>query len=204
MAVMRGKPMNKGLLIVVSGPSGVGKGTICNALRVQDKELVYSVSATTRPMREGEAEGVNYFFLSKEDFLAKIEAGAFLEWAEVYGNYYGTPKWIIDTQLAAGNNVLLEIDMQGAVQVKKAYPESVLVFILPPSEAELAKRLSGRGTDSAEVIAKRLACWQAEKAMLKYYDYAVINDDSTLAVKKVSSIIAAEACSVKRIEEEKE
>ena len=191
--------MNKGLLVVVSGPSGVGKGTICNALRAKYTELVYSVSATTRPMREGEVEGVNYFFLSKEDFLAKIEAGAFLEWAEVYGNFYGTPKWIIDTQLAAGNHVLLEIDMQGAVQVKKAYPESVLVFILPPSEEELAKRLSGRGTDSAEVIAKRLACWQQEKEMLKYYDYAVVNDTVSQAVERVSHIITAEECSVKRM-----
>ena len=196
--------MDKGLLVVVSGPSGVGKGTICNALRARYKELVYSVSATTRPMREGEVEGVNYFFLSKEDFLAKIEAGSFLEWAEVYGNFYGTPKWIIDGQLQAGNNVLLEIDMQGAVQVKKAYPESVLVFILPPSEEELAKRLSGRGTDSADVIAKRLACWQQEKAMLKHYDYAVVNDAIELAVEKVSRIITAEECSVKRMACEKE
>lgn len=196
--------MSKGLLVVVSGPSGVGKGTICNALRAKDRELVYSVSATTRPMREGEVEGINYFFLSKEDFLAKIEAGAFLEWAEVYGNFYGTPKWIIDAQLSAGKNVLLEIDMQGAVQVKKAYPESVLIFILPPSEEELAKRLSGRGTDSAEVVAGRLACWQQEKEMLKYYDYAVVNDTVESALKKVSHIIAAEACSVKRMEQEKE
>ncbi|MCI8336736.1 MAG: guanylate kinase [Peptococcaceae bacterium] len=191
--------MDKGLLVVVSGPSGVGKGTICNALREKYPELVYSVSATTRPMREGEVEGVNYFFLSKEDFLAKIEAGAFLEWAEVYGNFYGTPKWIIDAQLAAGNHVLLEIDMQGAVQVKKAYPESVLVFILPPSEEELAKRLSGRGTDSADVIAKRLACWQQEKEMLKHYDYAVVNDTVSQAVERVSHIITAEECSVERM-----
>lgn len=192
--------MNKGLLVVVSGPSGVGKGTICNALRSQYEDLVYSVSATTRLMREGEVEGVNYFFLSKEDFQEKIAAGAFLEWAEVYGNFYGTPKWVIDAELTAGNNVLLEIDMQGALQVKKAYPESVLVFILPPSEEELAKRLSGRGTDSAEVIAKRLACWQQEKAMLKHYDYAVVNDTVAQAVEKISRIITAEECSVKRME----
>ncbi len=192
--------MNKGLLVVVSGPSGVGKGTICNALRSQYEDLVYSVSATTRLMREGEVEGVNYFFLSKEDFQEKIADGAFLEWAEVYGNFYGTPKWVIDAELTAGNNVLLEIDMQGALQVKKAYPESVLVFILPPSEEELAKRLSGRGTDSAEVIAKRLACWQQEKAMLKHYDYAVVNDTVAQAVEKISRIITAEECSVKRME----
>lgn len=193
--------MRKGLLVVVSGPSGVGKGTICNALRAQYEELVYSVSATTRPMREGEVEGINYFFLSKEDFLTKIETGAFLEWAEVYGNFYGTPKWIIDAELAVGNNVLLEIDMQGAVQVKKAYPESVLIFILPPSEEELAKRLSGRGTDSADVIAKRLSCWQQEKEMLKHYDYAVVNDTVVQAVEKISHIITAEECSVKRMED---
>ena len=192
--------MNKGLLVVVSGPSGVGKGTICNALRSQYEDLVYSVSATTRLMREGEVEGVNYFFLSKEDFQEKIAAGAFLEWAEVYGNFYGTPKWVIDAELTAGNNVLLEIDMQGALQVKKAYPESVLVFILPPSEEELAKRLSGRGTDSAEVIAKRLACWQQEKAMLKHYDYAVVNDTVAQAVEKISRSLTGEECSVKRME----
>ena len=191
--------MNKGLLVVVSGPSGVGKGTICNALRAEYPELIYSVSATTRPMREGEVEGINYFFLSKEAFQEKIAAGAFLEWAEVYGNFYGTPKWVIDAQLAAGGHVLLEIDMQGAIQVKKAYPESVLIFILPPSEEELAKRLSGRGTDSAEVIAKRLACWQQEKEMLKYYDYAVVNDTVSQAVERVSHIITAEECSVKRM-----
>lgn len=192
--------MGVGLLIVVSGPSGVGKGTICNRLRENCKDLIYSVSATTRPKREGEVDGINYFFLTKEDFLAKIQTGDFLEWAEVYGNYYGTPKWHIDSQLQAGHNVLLEIDMQGALQVKKAYPASVLVFVLPPSEEELAKRLSGRGTDSAEVIAKRLACWQQEKQMLAHYDYAVVNDQLEQAVAKVEHIIAAEACSVKRLD----
>lgn len=193
--------MGIGLLIVVSGPSGVGKGTICNALRTEDTDLIYSVSATTRGMREGEVDGVNYFFLSKEEFEDKIKAGAFLEWAEVYGNYYGTPKWHIDQQLQEGKNVLLEIDMQGALQVKKAYPASILIFILPPSEEELAKRLSGRGTDSAEVIAKRLSCWQQEKEMLKHYDYAVMNDTVECAVTKIKHIVAAESCSVKRMKD---
>ena len=190
-----------GLLIVVSGPSGVGKGTICNALRKEDADLIYSVSATTREKREGEVEGINYFFLSKQDFLDKIEAGAFLEWAEVYGNFYGTPKWHIDQQLQDGKNVLLEIDMQGALQVKEAYPNSILIFVLPPSAEELAKRLSGRGTDSAEVIMKRLACWEQEKQMLARYDYAVMNDTVSEAVAKIKHIMAAESCSVKRIKD---
>ena len=192
--------MSIGLLIVVSGPSGVGKGTICTALRKEDEELIYSVSATTRNKRDGEIDGVNYFFLSKEEFLEKIRAGAFLEWAEVYGNYYGTPKWHIDNQLASGKNVLLEIDMQGALQVKKAYPASVLIFILPPSEEVLAERLTGRGTDAPEVIEKRLACWAQEKQMLPQYDYAVVNDTVENAVTKVKHIISAESCSVKRME----
>ena len=137
--------MRKGFLIVVSGPSGAGKGTVCSAFLKEHEDVAYSVSATTREPRAGEQEGVNYYFLSRGEFESMIENGELLEWAEVYGNYYGTPLKKIEEKLSKGQDILLEIDTQGALNVQKKFPDGVYVFILPPSIEELAKRLRGRG-----------------------------------------------------------
>jgi guanylate kinase len=147
--------MNKGRLFVISGPSGTGKGTICKEL-IKDDKIRLSVSMTTRNPREGEVHGVSYYFAIKEEFLQKIEAGGFLEYAEVFGNYYGTPKMEVLELLDEGIDVLLEIDVQGALQIKDVYPEAVLVFILPPSMEALRARLTGRGTETQEVVERRL------------------------------------------------
>ena len=190
--------MAQGLLLVISGPSGVGKGTICKALRERNHEIVYSISATTRLPRPGEVDGVSYYFLSPQEFLEALEKGDFLEWAQVYGNYYGTPAWFVEEQLAEGRNVILEIDMQGAMKVKQTYPHGVFIFVLPPSQEELARRLIGRCTDAKDVIAKRLAAWKEEMKTIDNYDYAVVNDEVELAVKKIEAIIEAERCRVAR------
>ena len=147
--------MNKGRLFVISGPSGTGKGTICKEL-IKDDKIRLSVSMTTRNPREGEVHGVSYYFAIKEEFLQIIEAGGFLEYAEVFGNYYGTPKMEVLELLENGIDVLLEIDVQGALQIKEVYPEAVLVFILPPSMEELRARLTGRGTETQDVVERRL------------------------------------------------
>ena len=153
-------PVDKhaGKLFILSGPSGAGKGTICKELLAQTSrdDVQLSVSMTTRNPRNGETEGASYYFVSKEEFLRKIEAGGLLEHAEVYGNYYGTPKQPVIEKLAAGIDVILEIDMQGALKVKENYPDGVFIFILPPSMSELRKRLTGRGTETAEAIEMRL------------------------------------------------
>ena len=153
-------PVDKhaGKLFILSGPSGAGKGTICKELLAQTSrdDVQLSVSMTTRNPRNGETEGASYYFVSKEEFLRKIEAGGLLEHAEVYGNYYGTPKQPVIEKLAAGIDVILEIDMQGALKVKENYPDGVFIFILPPSMSELRKRLTGRGTETSEAIEMRL------------------------------------------------
>lgn len=182
----------KGVLLVISGPSGAGKGTICSAVLANHESMAYSVSATTRAPREGEVNGKSYFFLTKEDFSKKIAAGGFLEYADVFGNFYGTPKDYVLEQLAQGRDVVLEIDVQGALQVKKALPESVLIFILPPSLEELGRRLRGRGTDTEEVIVKRLGCAEQEMSQAEKYDYIVMNDLVADAVARTESIVAAE------------
>ena len=182
--------MNKGRLFVISGPSGTGKGTICKEL-VKDDKIRLSVSMTTRNPREGEVHGVSYFFATKEEFLQKIDAGGFLEYAEVFGNYYGTPKKEVQELLDTGIDVLLEIDVQGALQIKQVYPEAVLVFILPPSMEELRKRLSGRGTETPEVVERRLGEAANEISFVLQYDYAVINDDLDEAVDNVKTVIKA-------------
>ncbi len=182
--------MNKGRLFVISGPSGTGKGTICKEL-IKDDKIRLSVSMTTRNPREGEVHGVSYYFATKEEFLQKIDAGGFLEYAEVFGNYYGTPKMEVLELLDEGIDVLLEIDVQGALQIKEVYPEAVLVFILPPSMEELRARLTGRGTETQDVVERRLGEAAKEISYVKQYDYAVINDDLEEAIENVKMVIRA-------------
>ena len=184
--------MDKGLLVVISGPSGAGKGTICKMLKEQMKDLKVSVSATTRKPREGEVGGENYFFINNDEFIKKIHDDEFLEYAKVYGNYYGTPKREVFKQLKAGNDIILEIDIQGALQVKKNYPKGVFIFLLPPSLRELQNRIEGRGTDSKEVILKRMECAYDELDYVFEYDYVVLNDEVEAAVNKIKCIIEAE------------
>jgi guanylate kinase len=177
------------LLIVVSGPSGSGKGTLCQMLREDLPELSYSVSLTSRPLRGNEQNGVEYYFVSKEEFLRLIDAGEFLEWAEVYGNYYGTLRSTVEVSLHEGKDVLLEVDVQGAQSVKKAFPEAVLIFIMPPSLDELNKRICGRGTDTPEAIDLRLRCAPDELQAAKKYDYIIYNDVKEDAYAELLNII---------------
>ncbi|MCI5747239.1 guanylate kinase [Eubacterium pyruvativorans] len=183
-----------GKLFVISGPSGAGKGTIVNAVMDQadPSGTALSISMTTREPRPGEEDGVNYFFVTKEEFRRQIEAGGFLEYAEVYDHYYGTPKSKVMEKLNQGKDVILEIDIQGALNVKKAFPEGVLIFILPPSMEVLRSRLTGRGTDAPEVIERRLSKTRGELAFIDRYDYGVVNDDLEEAVETVQAIMRAE------------
>ena len=183
--------MKKGLLVVVSGPSGAGKGTICQAL-LERTALAYSVSATTRKPRAGEVEGESYYFLSVEAFEEMIEKDELLEWAKVYDNYYGTPLKKVEKKLAAGEDILLEIDTQGAMKVREKFPEGVYIFILPPSLAELERRIRGRDTETEDVLQKRLAAAIDEIEAGKCYKYVVTNDEVDGAVDSVCAILAAE------------
>lgn len=188
----------QGILIVLSGPSGTGKGTICRELLAMYPNLNYSISATTRAPRNGEIHGVNYLFIAKEKFQSMIENDELLEWAEVYGNYYGTPRRYVMEMLHSGKDVVLEIDIQGAMQVKEKFPEGVFIYIVPPSIDELADRIYKRGTDSTEVIQKRLSSVSIELASAYHYHYVVVNDNLQEAVTKVEAIIAAEKCRISR------
>lgn len=183
--------MRKGLLVVVSGPSGAGKGTICQAL-LERTTLAYSVSATTRKPRAGEVDGESYYFLSVEAFEEMIEKDELLEWAKVYDNYYGTPLKKVEEKLAAGEDILLEIDTQGAMKVREKFPEGVYIFILPPSLAELERRIRGRDTETEDVLQKRLAAAIDEIEAGKCYKYVVTNDEVDGAVDAVCAILAAE------------
>ena len=183
--------MRKGLLVVVSGPSGAGKGTICQAL-LEKTTLAYSVSATTRKPRAGEVDGESYYFLSVEAFEKMIEKDELLEWAKVYDNYYGTPLKKVEEKLAAGEDILLEIDTQGAMKVREKFPEGVYIFILPPSLAELERRIRGRDTETEDVLQKRLAAAIDEIEAGKCYKYVVTNDEVDGAVDSVCAILAAE------------
>ena len=185
---------DRGLLIVLSGPSGAGKGTICSNLRAEMPNLVYSVSMTTREPRVGEVEGKNYFFRSKDEFESLLAEDSFLEYAKVYDNYYGTPKQHVMDLLDDGKSVLLEIDIQGAMQVKERFSDAVFIYIVPPSLTELSARLHNRGTDAKEVIDKRLSLACSELALAHRYDYIVVNDDLQEASLKVASILRAEEC----------
>ena len=181
----------QGLLIVVSGPSGTGKGTVCKALLAAHPEIAYSVSATTRSPREGEQNGVNYYFTEKAAFEKMIANGELLEWAEVYGNYYGTPLKKIQEKL-------LEIDTQGAMKVKKQFPEGLYIYLVPPSLPELEKRIRGRGTETEESIARRLGAAATELEIGKHYSYVVVNDDVDRAVEHIAAILTAEHCRIER------
>jgi len=182
----------EGLLIVISAPSGAGKTTLTKLLLNEIPSLEFSVSFTTRPPREGEANGRDYWFVSREEFERRIREGDFLEWAEVHGNLYGTSKSQVLKALGEGRDVLLDIDTQGAIEVKKKFPEAVLIFILPPSLGELERRLRKRGTDEEEVIRRRLEFAREEIKKAPLYDYIVLNEEIEEALRRLVGIILAE------------
>jgi len=175
---------DKGILIVISGPSGSGKGTICKALLDQNKEIKLSISATTR----------NYFFRDKSEFERMIEKNDLLEWAEFCGNYYGTPKAYVEEQLLLGNDVILEIEVQGALEVKQKFDQGVFIFVIPPNMTELKERLIKRGTESTEVIEKRLNRALEELELASHYDYIIVNEVIDESVDQILSVIKAEKC----------
>lgn len=188
----------EGILVVLSGPSGTGKGTVCKELLRHCPSLHYSISATTRQPRLGEVNGVNYYFTEQEQFLEMAGQNQLLEWAEVYGNYYGTPRKYVEEQLISGNDVVLEIDTQGALQVKERFSKGVLVFLLPPSLQELSDRIWKRGTETPDTITRRLNAATAEFEQICNYEYVVVNDDVNVAVEKIKAIILAEKCRISR------
>lgn len=183
----------RGLLIVLSGPSGVGKGTVRQAIFSQeDTKFEYSISVTTRKPREGERNGVDYFFKTREEFEHMIENKKLLEWAEYVGNYYGTPVDYVEQTLSEGKDVFLEIEVQGALQVREAFPEGLFIFLAPPSLSELQNRIITRGTESEELIQNRMAAAKEEIEMMDAYDYVVENDDVELACERIKAIVLAE------------
>ena len=190
----------RGLLIVFSGPSGVGKGTVRQEIfSTPDHKFEYSVSMTTRQKRPGEVDSVDYFFRTREEFEELIKNGQMLEYAEYVGNYYGTPLTYVNETLDKGIDVFLEIEVQGALQVKKKVPDGVFIFLTPPDLDELKDRLVGRGTDSEDVIRQRIERAKEEIALMREYDYAVVNDEVPLAAERVKRIIEAEHFRVDRV-----
>ena len=184
--------MKKGLLIVISGASGTGKGTVCKELLARERGVAFSVSATSRAPREGEQDGREYYFRTRAEFEAMIAEGAFLEYADVYGNYYGTPLAPIEARRSAGEDILLEIDTQGALNVMERCPDGTFIFLLPPSLEELRRRITGRGTESEERLARRLAAARDEIRLGRRYRYAVLNDTVEDATARIQTILAAE------------
>lgn len=187
----------RGQLIVFSGPSGVGKGTILAKYMEGRRDICYSVSATTRSPRPGEVDGTHYFFWTKEKFEEMIAAGQMLEYAQYNGNYYGTPRQFVEEKLAAGMNVVLEIEVQGAAKVRAACPEGLFIFVLPPSFEVLRSRLTGRGTEDAATVQKRLDAALGELRQAASYDYVIVNDDLDRAVEALAAVVRADRCSVK-------
>ena len=192
---------NRGILAVVSGFSGAGKGTIMKELLKQYDNYALSISATTRQPREGEMHGREYFFMSKEEFEQLIKEEKLIEYASYVGNYYGTPSSFVEKQRDAGKDVILEIEVQGALQVKEKFPDTVLLFVTPPSAAELVSRLRGRGTETEEVISKRMEQAVTESALMNKYDYLVINDSLQEAVETMHNILQMEHDKMSRNEE---
>lgn len=192
--------MKKGFLLVISGPSGVGKGTVLHDLMNTQTNLVYSVSATTRKKRDGEIEGVSYFYLNHDEFEKMIDEDKFLEYAHVHNNYYGTPKEFVEKKINEGKIVILEIDVQGALNIKKNTDNGVFIFLAPPSLKELKKRIVGRGTETDEDIKIRMNNAKKELQHIKDYDYLVINDHLNSAITSVNEIINAEKHKVFREE----
>lgn len=186
--------MKKGKTFIISGPSGVGKSTVLRALFEGRDDLYFSVSATTRAAREGEVDGKDYHFIAADRFRAMIEEEAFLEYAEYVGNFYGTPKKFVDEAMESGRDVILDIEIQGAQQICAKRPETVRIFIAPPSWAELERRLTARGTDDVDKVQKRLLRAKVELKMADRYDYFVINDTVESAVFQLKSILCAEHC----------
>lgn len=191
--------LDKGLLIVISGPSGAGKGTLCKEVLQHNPNIGYSTSCTTRLPRAGEVDGESYFFISKDKFEDMIGNNGFLEYARVYDNYYGTPRKYVEERLSQGRDVILEIDIQGALKVKENFPEGVFIFIMPPSMDELKNRIRKRGSETEESLIKRFSSAFKEINYASQYNYIIINDVVEDAVVKLESIITAEKCRVDRI-----
>lgn len=191
----------KGLLIVLSGPSGVGKGTVRKEIFDDSTtSYKYSISMTTRQMREGEVNGVDYFFKTKEEFEALIQEDQFIEYAEYVGNYYGTPVQYVKDTMAEGHDVFLEIEVEGAKQVRKKFPDALFIFLAPPSLDHLKERLIGRGTETDEKIQSRVNEARKEVEMMNLYDYVVVNDEVHLAKERIQSIVEAEHLKRERVE----
>lgn len=185
---------HSGSLLVVSAPSGAGKTSLVRALLAEDAGIRLSVSCTTRSPRPGEVPGVDYDFIDRDEFRRRRDAGDFIEWAEVHGNLYGTSRAWIEGQMAAGADVILEIDWQGAMQVRRLLPQAVLAFVLPPSMAELRRRLEGRNQDSAETIALRIEAARHELAQAEQFEYVIINQDFAVALRELAAVVAAARC----------
>lgn len=193
--------MRRGKLFIYSGPSGVGKGTLLKPL-IDEGAAVLSVSATTRAPRPGEKDGVDYHFVSKEEFEKMIASGEMLEYASYSGNYYGTPRRFVEEELKSGKNVVLEIEVQGAMQVHKIAPEGIMIFVVPPSLRELRERLEGRGTETREAVEKRLAAAAGEIGFSEEYDFIIVNDELSSAREELAAIIKSGGC-LTRLNQEK-
>jgi guanylate kinase len=191
--------MRKGALLIISAPSGAGKTTICRKLLARRKDLRASISCTTRAPRPGEKDGKDYFFTSREEFKRKIARAEFLEWAMVHDEYYGTPRRFVEDATKSGDNVIMAIDVQGAMSIRRKHPAAILVFVLPPSVAALKSRLAHR-RDPQETVAKRLANSRGELAAAKDYDYVVVNDDLEKAVAQINCILTAETLRTSRLD----